>query len=93
MSTCGQALYRADDPEQRRAGLEYAAPITIAENVWIGGGAILGPAVTIGENAVIGASSVVIRDVLANVVAIGNPRRVIRELDQPARRASRSSVR
>jgi maltose O-acetyltransferase len=70
------------DAQQRRAGLEYAAPVTIGANVWIGGGAIVGPGVTIGENAVIGAGSVVIRNVPANVVAVGNPCRVIRELER-----------
>jgi maltose O-acetyltransferase len=68
------------DPHQRLAGLEYAAPVTIGENVWIGGGAIVGPGVSIGENTVIGAGSVVLRDVAANTVAVGNPCHVVREL-------------
>jgi maltose O-acetyltransferase len=61
------------DPVQRRAAVEFARPVTIGENVWIGGGAILCPGVTIGDNAVIGAGSVVTKDIPANVVAVGNP--------------------
>ena len=72
------------DPEQRRAGLEYAAPVMIGKNVGIGGGAIVGPGVTIGDNTVIGMGSVVPRDRPANVVAAGNPCRVIRELEHAA---------
>ncbi len=68
------------DPEPRRAKLEAAEPITIGDNVWIGGGAIILPGVTIGENSVIGAGAVVTKDVGANVVAVGNPARVIRRL-------------
>jgi maltose O-acetyltransferase len=70
------------DPDQRRAGLEYAGPVTIGENVWIGGGAMVGPGVTIGENTVVGMGSVVLRDLPANVVAAGNPCRVIRSLEE-----------
>ena len=55
------------------------APVTIGDNVWIGGGAIILPGVTVGDNAVIGAGSVVTRDIPSNVVACGNPCRVIRE--------------
>ncbi len=68
------------DPEPRRAKLEAAEPITIGDNVWIGGGAIILPGVTIGENSVIGAGAVVTKDAGANVVAVGNPARVIRRL-------------
>ncbi|MEU6407331.1 sugar O-acetyltransferase [Microbispora sp. NPDC046933] len=68
------------DPEPRRAKLEAAEPITIGDNVWIGGGAIILPGVTIGDNSVIGAGAVVTRDVGANVVVVGNPARVIRRL-------------
>ena len=57
-----------------------AEPIGIGANVWLGGGAIVCPGVTIGDNSVIGAGAVVTRDIPANVVAVGNPARVIREL-------------
>jgi maltose O-acetyltransferase len=66
------------DPELRRSGLEYALPVVIEDGVWIGGGAIIGPGVTIGENSVVGAGSVVVHDLPANVVAVGNPCRVVR---------------
>ena len=68
------------DPEVRLTGLESAAPITIGDNVWIGGGAIVLPGVTIGDNVTIGAGSVVTRDIPSNVIAAGNPCCVIREL-------------
>jgi maltose O-acetyltransferase len=64
----------------RRAKLESARPITIGDNVWLGGGAIILPGVTIGENTVVGAGAVVTKDVPANVVAVGNPARVLRSL-------------
>jgi maltose O-acetyltransferase len=60
--------------------LEAARPITIGDNVWVGGGVIVCPGVTIGDNSVIGAGSVVTRDIPANVVAVGNPARVLREI-------------
>ncbi|GAB3556135.1 sugar O-acetyltransferase [Arthrobacter tumbae] len=68
------------EPQPRRDKLEAALPITIGDNVWLGGGAIVLPGVTIGENSVIGAGAVVTKDVPANVVAVGNPARVIREI-------------
>jgi len=68
------------DPAERATGLEYAKPIAVGRNVWIGAGAILGAGVTIGDDSVIGAGSVVLRDVPARVLAAGNPCRVIREL-------------
>lgn len=76
LSTAGHAM----DPAQRRAGLETARPIVIGDNVWLGAGVLVLPGVTIGENSVIGAGSVVNRDVPANVVAAGNPCRVLRDL-------------
>jgi maltose O-acetyltransferase len=68
------------DPRQRRAFLERAEPITIDDGAWIGGGSIVLPGITIGKNSTIGAGSVVTRDIPANVVAAGNPCRVIRSL-------------
>jgi maltose O-acetyltransferase len=68
--------------EARNQGWEVAKPIVIEDNVWLGGGAILLPGVTIGQNAVVGAGSVVTRDVPENAVVAGNPARVIREIEQ-----------
>ncbi|MFE6199331.1 sugar O-acetyltransferase [Streptomyces sp. NPDC057838] len=68
------------EPGPRRDKLEAARRITIGDNVWLGGGAIVLPGVTIGDNSVIGAGSVVTKDVPANVVAVGNPARVVRTL-------------
>ncbi|MEU3098106.1 sugar O-acetyltransferase [Streptomyces sp. NPDC006967] len=68
------------EPEPRRDKLEAALPITIGNNVWLGGGAIVCPGVTIGDNSVIGAGAVVTRDVPADVVAVGNPARPVRTL-------------
>lgn len=69
------------DPVARRAAWEQALPVTIADGVWLGGGALVCPGVSIGENTVVGAGSVVTRDLPAGVVAYGNPARVIREID------------
>jgi maltose O-acetyltransferase len=68
------------EPEPRRAKWESARAITIGNNVWLGGGAIICPGVTIGDNTVVGAGAVVVRDLPANVVAVGNPAKVIRTL-------------
>lgn len=68
------------EPEPRRAGWEAAEPITIGDNVWLGGGATVIGGVSIGENSVIGAGAVVSRDIPANSVAVGSPARVIRSL-------------
>lgn len=70
------------DVEQRNLGLEYAYPITIGNNVWIGAGVTVLPGVTIGNNTVIGAGSVVNRDIPDGVVAAGNPCRVIRNITE-----------
>jgi maltose O-acetyltransferase len=67
-------------PEQRLAKWEAAEPITIGDNVWLGGGVIVCPGVTIGENTVVGAGAVVVRDLPADVVAVGNPARVVRHI-------------
>jgi maltose O-acetyltransferase len=68
------------EPGPRRDKLEAAQPISVGDNVWIGGGAIILPGVSVGENSVIGAGSVVTKDIPPNVVAVGNPARVIRSL-------------
>ncbi len=73
--------YHPLDAITRRSGLEMAAPINIGDDVWIGGGAIICPGVSIGHNTTIGAGSVVTKDIPANVVAVGNPCRVIKVLD------------
>jgi maltose O-acetyltransferase len=64
----------------RASGLEYAKPIKIGEDVWVGGSAVVCPGVTIGDRSVIGAGSVVTKDIPADVFAAGNPCRVIRNL-------------
>ena len=72
-------IYTADhprDPAQRREGWEFGKPVRIGRNVWIGGGAIILPGVTIGDDALIGAGSVVTRDVPAGATVAGNPARV-----------------
>jgi maltose O-acetyltransferase len=70
------------EPGPRRDKWEAAQPIVIGDNVWLGGGAIVLPGVTIGENTVVGAGAVVTRDLPANVVAVGNPARVIRTVTE-----------
>ncbi len=80
-------IYTATHPigaVERRKWLESAKPITIGSDVWVGGGAIICPGVTIGDRAVIGAGSVVTRDIPPDVIAAGNPARVIRELPPEA---------
>ncbi|MFT3877836.1 MAG: sugar O-acetyltransferase [Propioniciclava sp.] len=72
------------DPKPRRDKLEAAQPIVLEDNVWLGGGVIVCPGVTIGENSVIGAGSVVTKGIPANVVAVGNPARVIRSIGEDA---------
>ena len=68
------------DPEPRRAKWESGRPIAIGDNVWLGAGVIVCPGVSIGENTVVGAGAVVVRDLPTNVLAVGNPAKVIREL-------------
>jgi maltose O-acetyltransferase len=70
------------EPEPRRQKWEAAKPIVIGDNAWLGGGAIVLAGVTIGDNTVVGAGAVVTRDLPANVVAAGNPARVIRRLGE-----------
>ena len=76
-------LYTAEHPLEadiRRSGLEYARPIRIGDDVWIGGGAIILAGVTIGDGSVIGAGSVVVHDVPPATVVVGNPARIVRTL-------------
>ncbi len=68
------------EPQPRRDKLEAARPITVGDNVWLGGGCIVLPGVTIGDNSVIGAGAVVTKDVPADVVAVGNPAHQARTL-------------
>jgi len=79
----GVHIYTALHPVDsgiRRSGLERAKPVHIGHNVWLGGHCVICPGVTIGDNSVIGAGSVVVRDIPPNRVAVGNPCRVIREV-------------
>lgn len=69
-------------PELRARALQYNRSVHIGNNVWIGAGAILLPGITIGDNSVIGAGSVVTKDIPANVVAVGNPCKVLREIGE-----------
>ena len=78
VATAGHPLL----PELREQGFQYNAPVHIGRNCWIGAGAILLPGVTVGDNAVIGAGSIVTKDVPANVLAVGNPCRVLREIGE-----------
>ena len=69
-------------PELREKGLQYNKDVHIGKNVWIGAGVVIVPGITIGNDSVIGAGSVVVKDIPANVVAVGNPCRVLREISQ-----------
>ncbi len=75
------------DKDLRNQGLEYAYPITVGDNVWIGGGVQVCPGVTIGSNVVIGAGSVVVKDIPSNVVAVGNPYHILREITEADKKA------
>ena len=68
------------DPLKRNSREEWAEPVTIGDNVWIGGNTTILPGVTIGSNVTIGAGSVVVKDIPDNCVAVGNPARVIKEI-------------
>ena len=70
------------DPAERRAGLEFGRPISIGANVWIGGGALILPGVTIGDDSIVGSGAVVVRDVPPGATVVGNPARLL-----PNRRA------
>lgn len=69
-------------PELREQAYQYNMPVHIGKNCWLGAGVIVMPGVTIGDNTVIGAGSVVTKDIPANVVAVGNPCRVMREIGE-----------
>lgn len=69
-------------PELRKEAYQYNAPITIGKNCWIGAGAIILPGITIGDNVVIGAGSIVTKDIPSNAVAVGNPCKVLREVNE-----------
>lgn len=79
---CFTTAEHAIDPEQRKAGIEIAKPITIGNNVWIGAGSTVLAGVTIGDNTVIGAGSVVKKSIPANVIAVGVPCKVLREITE-----------
>ena len=68
-------------PELREQGYQYNAPVHIGKNCWIGAGALIMPGITIGDNVVIGAGSVVTKDIPSNTVAVGNPCRVLRKIN------------
>ncbi|MCH5271047.1 MAG: sugar O-acetyltransferase [Lachnospiraceae bacterium] len=74
--TAGHPLH----PDSRNSGYEYGIPVTIGNNVWLGGNVVILPGVTIGDNAVIGAGSVVTKDIPENMLAAGNPCKIIREI-------------
>lgn len=73
--------YHPIDPEARKNSTILAKPIVIGENVWIGGNSVILPGVTIGDNSVIGAGSVVTKDIPPNCVAVGNPAKVIKHIE------------
>lgn len=76
-------IYTACHPlesEERNTGAEWAEPVTIGDSVWIGGGVTICPGVTIGDRCVIGAGSVVVKDIPSDSVAVGNPARVVKRL-------------
>ena len=78
LATAGHPI----DPELRGRGLQYNMPVHIGKNCWLGAGVIVMPGVTIGDNTVIGAGSIVTKDIPANVVAVGNPCRVMRQVGE-----------
>ena len=69
-------------PELRQKGLQYNMPVHIGKNCWVGAGVIIMPGITIGDNVVIGAGSVVTKDIPSNMVAVGNPCRIMREVGE-----------
>lgn len=82
------SIFTAGHPihhEARNSQLEYAFPVKIGNNVWLGGNTVLNPGISIGDNSVIGSGSVVTRDIPANVLAVGNPCRVLRPITEDDR--------
>jgi maltose O-acetyltransferase len=85
LSGPGVQIYAATHPlsaAQRRTGLEFGKPVSIGDDVWVGGGVIICPGVSIGDRSVVGAGSVVTKDIPVRVLAAGNPCRVIREIEE-----------
>lgn len=80
--TAGHPLH----PDSRNSGYEYGIPVIIGDNVWVGGDVVITPGVKIGNNVVIGAGSVVTKDIPDNVIAVGSPCRVIREITEGDRK-------
>lgn len=80
--TCIYSASHPIDASVRIAGYDISKPVTICDNVWLGGNVVVNPGVTIGEGSVIGSGSVVTKDIPANVIAAGNPCRVIREINE-----------
>ncbi len=78
VATAGHPLL----PSLRQKGYQYNAPVTIGKNCWIGAGVIIVPGVTIGDNVVVGAGAVVTKDLPSNVIAVGSPCRILREIDE-----------
>ena len=78
LATAGHPI----DPELRGKGLQYNLPVRIGKNCWLGAGVIVMPGITIGDNTVIGAGSVVTKDIPSSVVAVGNPCKVLREVGE-----------
>lgn len=78
VATAGHPIH----PELREKTYQYNFPVRIGRNCWIGAGAVIVPGITIGDNVVIGAGSVVTKDIPSNVVAVGNPCRVLREINE-----------
>jgi maltose O-acetyltransferase len=84
--TCIYSVSHPIDAGVRTAGFDIGKPVTICDNVWFGGNVVVTPGVTVGENSIIGAGSVITKDIPANVIAAGNPCRVIRPITEADKR-------